>query len=97
MMRDFMDHIYAMVDANPADWRQVLRDTMARAMGLAAQMGEDVPGGDAQGQGAQEAVDQTMRLAEELVERRNRGEGGNVDLDELEDDEAEGMPGAFPQ
>lgn len=99
MMRDFMQHIYAMVDADPANWRTALRDTMTRAMGMAVQMGEDIPGGaeaGAEGEGAREAVEQTIRVAEEMVARRERERGQGREGDG-EGEGGEDMPGAFPQ
>ena len=105
MMRDLMHHIYAIVDAHPTDWRTVLRDTMNRAMGMAQQMGEDVPQPDAQGRGgAADAVEQTVRMAEEMVAARERGEDGLAGQEEEgegdggeDGDGDEGMPGAFPR
>lgn len=95
MLRNFMEHVYALADANPNDWRALLRDTMNRAMGIA---GANAPA-EEQAAGDREAVEQMVRTAEEMVAARDRGEDGMAGRDDEAEEEGDvdDMPGAFPQ
>lgn len=97
-MREFMNHVYAMVDADPTNWRTALRDMMTRTMGMVG--GAGAGAGAGVGQEGEEgvpddAVEQTLALADAVVAQRERQGRGGAEGEQQGD--VEDMPGAFPR
>lgn len=72
-----MNNVFYQRDTNPTGWREALMN------GWRGMMGQPIMGREMPREEREEAVQGMMRLAEEMVERRERGEGTP-------------MPGGFP-
>lgn len=85
MMAEFINNVFHQRDTNPTGWREALMDGWRRMMGQQV-MGQGLPAAQ-----REEAVEQMMAMAEEMVQMRERD--GDGDGPRGEDAP---MPGGFP-